>query len=113
MHLVFRVLNEKIEQEVSDNFEVCVLNLQVGLRKIKVKKMKKVPVLVRKSFSNYQILFWKVYLATSDPNVAAKINPFIHTKFGNSFDTPSCMFFLVTILQYHSNHSILHIYIYI
>ena len=50
MHLVFRVLNEKIEQEVSDNFEVCVLNLQVGLRKIKVKKMTKVPVLVRKKF---------------------------------------------------------------
>ena len=44
MHIVFRALTGKIEQKVSDNFEVCVLNLQVGLRKIKVKKIKKAHV---------------------------------------------------------------------
>ena len=41
MHIVFRALTEKIEKKVIDNFEVCVLNLQVGLRKIKVKKNEK------------------------------------------------------------------------
>ena len=44
MHIAFRTLTRKIEQQVSDNFEVCVLNLQVGLRKIKVKKIKKAHV---------------------------------------------------------------------
>ena len=33
MHLVFRALTGKIEQEVGDNFGVCFLNLPAGLRK--------------------------------------------------------------------------------
>ena len=44
MHLVFRALLGNIEQKVCDNFEVCVINLQVDLRKIKAKKMKKTHV---------------------------------------------------------------------
>ena len=44
MHLVFRALYVNIEQKVCDHYEVCVLNLQVDLRKLKTKKMKKVHV---------------------------------------------------------------------
>ena len=38
MHLVFTALTAKIEQEVGEYFGVCILKLQVGLRKNEIKE---------------------------------------------------------------------------